>query len=180
MIALVDIDNILNNFSACCINSYNHDHGTHFTDSMVTTYDIATSLEICPTYFLENYLLSSIVVENCLPNRDAQIYLEKINQLLTLYIVTARVWCQLTHINKWFSKNYPYIQDRQIIRCVDKRMVRGDVLIDDSLDNILNFPNGRILFDYPYNRDVEDITHFINRVSSWEECYNILKLMNKK
>ena len=52
----------------------------------------------------------------------------------------------------------------------------GDILIDDCLDNILNFSRGRILFDYPYNREVDDLTNFITRVHNWQQCYDVIKL----
>lgn len=179
MIVLCDIDNVLNNFTEACINKYNKDNGTQFTVDDVYTYDIASSLGVTDfKYFLDNYLLSPEVSDNCLPLADANTYLEKINKLCQLRIVTAREWCQLTNIYSWFQKHYPFITDKQIIRCQEKGLLRGDVLIDDSLDNILSFPTGRIVFDYKYNRDVDDLKHFIHRVHTWEECYNVIKLMN--
>lgn len=179
MIALCDLDGVLNNFVQVCLDKFNKENNTHHVIEDIYTYDIATSLGFQDfKYFLDNYLLAADVAENCQPLEDAIKYLELVNNMLDLRIVTAREWCQLTHIFEWFQQHFNYIKDKQIIRCQEKRLVRGDVLIDDSLDNILSFPAGRILFDYRYNRDVDDLQNFINRVKNWEECYNVLKLMN--
>lgn len=181
MIALCDLDGVLNNFADVCINKFNEDNGTHFTIDDVYTYDIATSFGVTDfQYFLDNYLLSADIVNNCIPMKESVEYLEKVNNTWDLRIVTAREWGQLTNIFEWFQEHFNYIKDRQIIRSQDKSIVRGDVLIDDSLDNILAFPAGRILFDYRFNRDVDDLQHFINRVKSWEDCYNVLELMRGK
>lgn len=178
MIVLCDIDNVLNNFTECCVNKYNKDNGTEFTIDDVYTYDIGRSLGVEDfDHFLNNYLLSPEVSNSCIPLENSITYLEKVNKLCQLYIVTARDWAQLSNIYIWFQKYYPFITDGQIIRCQEKGLIRGDVLIDDSLDNILSFPAGRILFDYKYNRNINDIEHFITRVHTWEECYNVLKLM---
>lgn len=179
MIALCDLDGVLNNFAVVCLDKFNRDNNTHYTIDNVYTYDIATSLGVQDfNYFLDNYLLAPDIAENCQPLEGAIKYLELVNNMLDLRIVTAREWSQLTHIFDWFQQHFNYIKDSQIIRCQEKHLVRGDVLIDDSLDNILSFPAGRILFDYRYNRDINDLQNFINRVKNWEECYNVLKLMN--
>jgi 5'(3')-deoxyribonucleotidase len=177
MILLVDIDGVLNNFVEVCVRMYNEAYGTEHDYKSVTTYDIASSLGIENwDAFLNNYILSSRITDACEPTPEAPKYLRLINEICTLYWVTARNWCQLTNINNWKEKFYPFINDRQIIRCQDKNLIMGDILVDDSLDKLLSFSRGRICFDRPYNRDIDDNTNFITRVHNWQECYDVIKL----
>ena len=180
LVVLVDIDNILNNFSEVCIRLFNKNHNTEHKLENITTYDLCSSFNYDDRDdFINNYLLSEEVSKQCTPLKNAVKYLEMINNVCSVYIVTARDWKQLTNIMDWFNKYFPFIKDTQLIRCVNKDRIRGDILIDDNLDNILNFSGGRILFDYGWNRNVEDVTHFINRVHNWEECWNIINLILK-
>ena len=192
MITLVDIDNILNNFTETCLYLYNHDKGTSFNVSNILQYDITESLHITnKEEFRQNYLCNSTVVDYCRPLPEAPKYLEKITKLSQVYLVTARDWTQLTNIQAWVSKFYPFIKDNQIIRCQDKSMVRGDILIDDCLDNLVSFPGGKIVLDYPWNRYsvedydmdiplVPDLTNFIFRTTDWKHIYQTIKTMISK
>lgn len=177
MITLVDIDNVMNNFTETCVNIYNENYGTNYKHTDIVTYDIASCLGPANWEdFLNNYLLSPKITDACIPLPEAPHYLELINKICELYVVTARDWSQLINIRLWLKKYFPFLEDWQIIRCRNKNLIMGDILIDDCLDNILNFSRGRILFDYPYNREVDDLTNFITRVHSWQECYDVIKL----
>jgi len=192
MITLVDIDNILNNFTETCLYLYNQNKGTSFRVPHITQYDIAESLHIVDKEeFRQGYLHNPTVVDYCRPLPEAPKYLEKITKLSQVYLVTARDWTQLTNIQAWVSKFYPFIKDSQIIRCQDKSMVRGDILIDDCLDNLVSFPGGKIVLDYPWNRysvedyDIDiplvpDLTNFIFRTTDWKHIYQTIKIMISK
>lgn len=176
MILLVDIDNVLNNFTETVLQYYNTDNNTKHTISDITQYGMEHALDI-PFEKLVKYFESEYVLHNCTPQPMAQKYLKILNELCDVYIVTAREWIQLSNIKRWFNRYYPFITDNQIIRCRDKHMVHGDIRIDDHLDNLLNCADGRIVFDYPWNRDIDDKSNFLYRVANWEECFCTVMIM---
>lgn len=75
---------------------------------------------------------------------------------------------------KWLAEHFPHIHRRKVIVCNDKAMIKGDIMIDDHIDNINSFEGYRILFDQPWNRDYFS-KHSLNgisyemRVKGWNE-----------
>lgn len=167
---LIDIDNVLNNFIEVVLDVYNADHGTEFKVSDIKSYYVCDSLNI-PQLIIYDYFYSEEVLKNCKPLKDSVKYLKILNELAKVYIVTARDWLQLLNINKWFSTNYPYIEDRQIIRCRDKHIIQGDIRIDDHYDNLKYAKGEKILFSYPYNADIDLSETMVYRVKNWQECF---------
>lgn len=175
----VDIDNVLNDFTDTVLRLYNQDHGTSFSVSNITTYDIAHSIGIHPEEFVTNYIDHPRTAKYCKPLSGSQEGLRYLNDRYTVNVVTARSWEQLLDIEDFFGNYFPYIKSSQIIRCVDKYKVPADILIDDCLSNIMSWPCGRILLDYPWNRGINDSEHLIFRVPDWKGIINIVNLMLK-
>ena len=176
MTVIVDIDNVLNNFTETVLAHYNKDYNTNHKIEDINRYSMEDALNI-PFHTLNKYFTSNRVLSECIPIKDSQKYLKILNQMADVYIVTAREWTQLEHITDWFSKYFPFIEDRQIIRCRDKHIIQGDIRIDDHLDNLLNCFGGRIVFDYPFNRNIDDMSNFIYRAYNWKDCFSMTMLM---
>ena len=172
---LVDIDNILNNFAQTFLDFYNRDNHTDFTMQDVTEYSFATSLKI-PESALVTYFKNRKLLNSCEPLPDAIRYLRILNELANVYIVTAREFDQLIDIEAWFKLYYPYIESRQLIRCADKHMVKGDIRIDDHYKNLEHSNSAKILFNYPYNNTIDLTNELIYRVNNWEECFSACML----
>ena len=173
---LVDIDNVLNNFTETVLKYYNRDFQTEYKMENIYKYSMEETLNI-PFEVLYKYFSSAEVLNNCKPLKDAQKYLKILNELTNTYIVTARDWIQMVDMDNWFNTFYPYLKSEQIIRCRDKHMVQGDIRIDDHYDNLKYCKGGRILFNYPFNRDIDLTDSLIYRVNNWEECFSSCMLM---
>ena len=72
---------------------------------------------------------------------------------------------------KYFSDVYSY--DRLILTQV-KQMVKGDILIDDNVDNLVWGDYMPILFTSYHNRFEDDTG--LNRVNNWEEILKRLRI----
>lgn len=173
---LVDIDNVLNNFTETVLKYYNRDFQTEYKMENIYKYSMEETLNI-PFEVLYKYFSSPEVLNNCKPLKDAQKYLKILNELTYTYIVTARDWIQMVNMDNWFNTFYPYLKSEQIIRCRDKHMVQGDIRIDDHYDNLKYCKGGRILFNYPFNKDIDLTDSLIYRVNNWEECFSSCMLM---
>ena len=60
-----------------------------------------------------------------------------------------------------------------------KQLVRGDVLIDDGVHNLIGGEYYKILVDAPYNRAFDAESHGIRRVRGWDEIIAIIDELNK-
>ena len=172
----VDIDNVLNNYTETVLAVHNSLHHTSITLDDITYYGIETVLGMTVEEYRRAY---EAVTELCTPLEGAVTGLRYLNDTYTTYVTTARSFKQFGTTNRFFDTYFPFIREDQIIRCIDKRIIKADIIIDDGLHNIINAPCGKILFDYPWNRNVTDSEHLITRVRSWEEIVQAVDLMLK-
>lgn len=66
-------------------------------------------------------------------------------------------------------KYFPFLTWNNVIIASNKQMVRGDVLIDDAIHNLVGGDYYRILMDAPYNRSIDDVGNFIYRAYNWDD-----------
>ena len=78
----------------------------------------------------------------------------------------------LTGKIKWLKENFPFIGTRNIIYCGYKWLLKGDYLIEDNENQLINFSGKKILIDYPYNRWCK--RKGIRRVNNWSEIRKII------
>ena len=95
-----------------------------------------------------------------------------------VYIVTASYYKTVPlKIENVLHKYFPFISDRAVIVASTKKMIKGDVLIDDNPGNLVGGDYARILFDAPHNRDFHEECYGMKRARSWEEVYAIIGKM---
>lgn len=87
---------------------------------------------------------------------------------------------------EWYLKNLPAMVEKEgLILCKPKQLVIGDMLVDDSMENLKKWAGQMSALDRtdffavamaaPHNQDAED-SHFVDaRISSWDE---LLKFMD--
>lgn len=80
----------------------------------------------------------------------------------------------------WFEKVLPFFDAEKVILTKQKQLVHGDVLIDDSIENLIKWDEFQynlgkdgttIAFAAPHNEDAVD-QGASARVSSWEELWD--------
>ena len=110
---------------------------------------------------------------------------EGIRKLLSdgheIYIVTS------THPNtikwkaKWLERELPEIPWSHVIVVNNKSLIKGDILVDDGLHNLYDGTYIKMLFDKPWNRNIDKkkMTDIIHRVYNWDEIVNNIKNFNK-
>jgi 5'-nucleotidase len=80
---------------------------------------------------------------------------------------------------KWFKRNAPFISHNDIIFIQDKSLVRASALIDDDPRNLEAFPEEKILFIHPYNRDYDKDRGAFRRANSPVLLKTILEALMK-
>ncbi|MBY0535981.1 MAG: 5'(3')-deoxyribonucleotidase [Chitinophagaceae bacterium] len=98
---------------------------------------------------------------------NSQEVLKAINDKYELFIVSAATEFpnSLKDKMEWLNDHFPFISWRQLVLCGDKKLVTGDVMIDDHGRNLVHFPGEKWLYHAPHNVLVTEY----ERVMDWEE-----------
>ena len=168
---LVDMDSIMVNLQKEWYRRYNADYDDNLTPDDILTWD--THLYVKPECRRKIYSYFTPEMFRSLEPIDGAIGKIKKwkKQGHHVYIVSAPPWGCADAKYEWMREYAPFITSRDIILAHPKFLVKGDVLIDDSPNNISKYrqawPESKIFtIAYAYNKDVEDLTDI--RAGSWD------------
>jgi len=166
----IDLDMTLNNELEIILRFYNEKYNDSLTLDDIHCWDISKYVKCGKEIF--NLLNNETLIEKFQPLPHSIEITRKLVEKHELYIVTAtKSQSARTKVN-WLKQHYPHIKEDNIIFCKNKSLLSGlDLLIDDGLHNILNFPKGAIIMDYAWNRDAPD---FYPRAKNWLEIEQML------
>ncbi|HEX3800883.1 MAG TPA: 5'(3')-deoxyribonucleotidase [Verrucomicrobiae bacterium] len=106
--------------------------------------------------------------------KGSQETLQKLNDRYEIFIVSAATEFPRSFNEKmeWLEENFSFIKWQQIVFCGSKRIVTGDIMIDDHFKNLDFFKGRTLLFTQPHNQNEDSKWH--ERVSTWEEISHVL------
>lgn len=98
---------------------------------------------------------------------DSQKVLKELDKKYDLYIASAAMQFpnSLKEKSDWLDIHFPFIPWQRRILCGHKRILKGDILIDDRSYNLKNFDGSTLLFTSPHNVN----TVGFDRSNSWLE-----------
>lgn len=95
-----------------------------------------------------------------------------------IFIVTASEYQSLKEkMEDMFFKYFPFFTFNDVVITTNKKLLKGDVLIDDALHNLIGGEYAKIIFDASYNRCVDDKAEGLIRVYNWLEIEEIINKM---
>ena len=95
-----------------------------------------------------------------------------------IYVVTTTPYRAVkAKLERAIFPYFPFLTWKNIIVTANKHLIRGDVLIDDGIHNLLGGDYWKILVTAPYNKDYDAEANGMIRVSSWEEIYREISAM---
>lgn len=164
---LVDIDSTITDFGLTLLDELNFI--SSYTDEIFHTYNEITTYD----WFDQNYTNPWKLTETTefwdkvAINPEAVVTIESwVRQGHTVRLVTASHFTDTLgyKIRKTLeSFNPELINERNVIVAQDKNLIKGDVLIDDCIDN-LNYNIFPICFAQPWNTEWEGL-----RTNNWSE-----------
>lgn len=97
--------------------------------------------------------------------------LAEMNKKYEIFIVSAAIEFpnSLKEKYEWLMEHYPFFTWQQLVLCGDKRMICGDVMIDDHVRHLERFNGKGYLYTGPHNLDETGY----ERINSWEEAGRI-------
>lgn len=182
MIIVCDIDDVLNDLTQKAIALYNLRSGKNIQMSDITTYNFADCLSqedsdaIC-ALFEEQELWDSLT-----PTPGSQDALRTLcRQGHQVYLATATHYKNFGWKMEWLNQHYDFFDHRNVIRIMDKSLLKTDVMIDDCMDHLINNVCDRICIDQPWNRSAsKDYTYDIYRINNWSLIPNVINDIERK
>lgn len=100
---------------------------------------------------------------------DSQEVLAELNARYEVFVVSAATEfpLSLTEKQSWLQEHFPFITWQQLVLCGSKRVIQGDIMIDDHFKNLDGFTGRTLLFTQPHNQLADSRRH--ERVDSWKQ-----------
>lgn len=177
MIIMFDIDGILNNLVEETLALYNNRSGKNIQVADITTYNFSDCLPKEDAKDIVSLFKEKPLWDSLKPLPGSQNALNQlINQGHQVYLATATDPINFEWKIEWLKQYFPFVPSDNVIRIMDKSLLRCDVLVDDCLDNLTKVFCERVCLDYPWNQNKsKDITYDIRRAYSWDDIANIIK-----
>lgn len=170
MTILVDIDSTITNFGETLLLANNQLHNTNYLYTDITSYDWFDRTFLNPWKPTEyQYFWNTVEV-----NPAAVTAIERwIRQGYKVYLCTASHFNNMLgyKIRKTLEPFNPeLINERNVIIAQDKSAIIGDVMIDDCIDNLIDFNGVRICYAQPWNQHYGGSLRF----SDWDKINEVI------
>lgn len=173
MTILVDIDSTITNFGETLLLANNQQHNTNYRYTDITSYDWFDRTFPNPWKPTEHQdFWDAVEVDP-----DAITAIERwIRQGYKVYLCTA------SHFNDMLgykikrtleSFNLELINERNVVIAQDKSIIRGDLMIDDCVDNLIDFNSVRICYAQPWNQHYGGAL----RLSDWNKINEVIQVI---
>lgn len=162
----IDLDCTLNNLIDEWISRYNADYNDNL--AMPTKWDFSDKVKPECGKKIYEYLHEPGFFYNLNIQKDATEVLKWLYDNYDVYIVTAYTSDVCHDKTEWVKKYLPFFDVEKILFCNKKGLLNIDYLIDDGPHNIKDFKQVGIIYDYPYNQDLDPLK-YPNRVHNWAE-----------
>lgn len=182
MIICIDMDNTINNLVPKVLELYNYRAGKNIQISDITTYNFAECLPKEDADGIIELFKEKELWDSLEPLAHSQKVLRVLaNQGHRIIVATATDPTNFEWKVDWMRKHFSFIPTDNIIRIMDKSLLRIDMLIEDCMDNIISNVCERVLIDNPWNQSPsKDYAYDIARVTSWEEIPGVIKDIERK
>ena len=182
MIIMCDIDGVLNNLAERTIEVYNSRNGKNIQVSDITSYSFFDCLSHEDAQGIVSLFKEKSLWDSLKPLPGSQ---NTIKQLIKkghqIYLATATDPVNFEWKIEWLKQYFPFIPSDNVIRIMDKSLLKCDVLIDDCLDNLTSTFCERIIIDYPWNQSkTKDYAYDIKRAYSWDDIVDIINDIERK
>ena len=182
MIIACDMDCVLNNLMEKTLEIYNAQNRKNIQMSDLTSYNFHDCLNKEDADGIIKLFKSKALWDSLTPISGAKEGLKKIVDAgHRVYIVTATAPENFTWKINWIKKYFPFFNTDNVVRAMDKSLIKCDILIEDCIDQLIKHKLCyRLCLDYPWNRNVHDFTYGIHRCKNWNEILESINQIEKE
>ncbi len=169
---IIDMDDVLADTSEYLRKVFYQKTGKLFKDDQLIGIRIESLLTQEEKDILDAIYKRKEFFENVPVMKGAVSVVERLWSIYDVYIVSSAIQYPFSLEAKvnWMVKHFPFFNLDRLVLCGDKRIVKGDIMIDDNDFNLLPFQGRKILFNSLHN---SQDTRF-ERVRSWKEIEALL------
>ena len=182
MIICVDIDATLNDLIDKTLEMYNMTYGKNIQIDDITTYHFCDCLTQEDAQGLEALFKEKKLWDSLRPLPGSQSALKQlIKKGHQIYLATATDPINFSWKIDWLKRYFSFIPSDNVIRIMDKSLLKCDILIDDCLDNLTSVFCERITLNYPWNQSrSKEIAYDIKRAFSWGDIIDIVNTIERE
>ena len=182
MIICFDIDNVMNNLTERAVTLYNSRANKNIQMSDITTYNFYDCLSKEDADGIIALFKDKDLWDSLKPLPHSQEALKKlIKRGHRIFLATATDPINFEWKCEWMSRYFSFIPIDNIIRIMDKSLLKIDVMVDDHLSNLTSNVCERVCLDYPWNQSKsKDYAYDIKRAYSWDDIVDIINNIEGK
>lgn len=182
MIICFDIDNVMNDLAEKTIALYNSRNSKNIQMSDITAYNFYDCLSKEDADGIVGLFKDKLLWDSLKPLSHSKEVLKKlIKQGHQIFFATATDPVNFEWKCDWMSRYFNFIPTDNIIRIMDKSLLKIDVMVDDHLSNLTSNICERVCLDYPWNHNSsKDYAYDIRRAYSWFDIENIINNIAKE
>lgn len=180
---LVDMDDTIEMLGDAWCKYLNRKHGTNVTHEELDQWDVTMKFPTLTAEEVYAPLFEDKFWDWVRPMDGAAENIKKIiEDGHTVYIVTTSDYKTIrAKMEKVLFRYFPFLTWSDVIITSNKQLVKGDVLIDDGLHNLIGGSYEKVLMTAPHNKKFEQEQKYgIHRVNNWEEVYDFVCQIAKK
>lgn len=176
MIILTDADGVLENLTHVWVELLNETYGRDVKYDDIREWDMCKAFPGLTREQVYGMELEDEIYNRMRPIEGAAEVLKKvIDAGHQLYVVTDTPYQIFKQkMDKVIFKYYPFLTWKNIIVTSNKKIIKGDVMIDDGIHNLEGADYEKILVSAPYNEYYDAEGNGMHRVHSWNEIENVL------
>lgn len=167
---LFDADDVAEKLLNCWIKFINERYGTTVAFEDIKDWDMTLAFPTLTKQQIFGVLHDDELWKSLEPMPGSQRVLQKwFDQGHQLYMVTASDYRTCKVKVERILEMFPFLDWEHIIFASNKQMIRGDILIDDGIHNLLNGEYFKILFNRPHNRGLDVEKYGVHRADTWDD-----------
>ena len=173
---LVDIDDTIEDLIGAWCAWLNSHYSTDVLPDQITQWDMHMAFPTLSHNQIYAPLDRLDFWQTVKPRKDAMKYLKKLYDWgYDIYLCTSTSYKNVAiKYEKIVQKYFPYIDWEHIIVAGDKTMIKGDIMVDDGIHNLLGGDYLKILMSLPHNKFFDAKENGVIRVSDWSEATDII------
>lgn len=172
---MVDYDDVLTHFLEAWVIWLNRKHNLNVKMEDIREWDLDNFYPTLTHEQIMEPVQGSEFFRSVRPRVDAMYYLEKLkSENIDIYVVTATHYSTIKTKFDFLKIYYPFITWDKVIVTENKQMIKGDILVDDGIHNLIGGNYFKILFTAPHNVDFDAEAHGMVRAGSWKDVYETI------
>ena len=177
MIILTDADGVLENLTHVWVELLNEKYGYSVKYEDVKEWDMCKSYPGLTREEVYGMELNDELYDRMGPMEGGPECIRKlIEKGHEVYVVTNTPYQVIkSKMEKVIFKYYPFLTWKNVIVASNKKLIKGDVLIDDGIHNLMGGDYKKILFTAPYNEDFDAKANDMIRVSNWSDIEKVFE-----